>query len=405
VSQAMRLWPRKREKETVAALDARRTALVALVAAPAYALPEGEAPPTEFKMLSAGVNHTEKGDFVFDADAAEACMSFWGGKGVELSFDYEHQSLQDPPIEAPAAGWWTPEVRDGALYATNIRWTARAAKYLSAKEYRYFSPAFNFDKETGQVLRIINCALTNNPAMDNIAPLVRASANTKENDMPCESCTSLTAKLTAAQDELTALKAKLSAMDDTDKAECTAVGLSVGARPTERLVAVQTMAKLRADLRSLTGADTDAGAIGAITAWKTEAAQVATLKAEAAKSAEVTLKAELDAAIADGVKTGKLMKADNHPSRVSLLKAAMGFGGGEKVTREGVDWLKAHIAASSPVVKVESEGEKPDGKDGEVTLTAVEAQGLTRMGLSAETGKKAKAHLKSMGVPVPSDAG
>lgn len=399
----MRFWQRKREKESaVAALDGGRVGLVALVATPAYALPDGDAPPTEFKMLSAGVNHTEKGDFVFDAEAAEKCMAFWGGKGVELSFDYEHQSLSDPPIEAPASGWWTPEVREGALYATNIRWTERAAKYLSAKEYRYFSPAFNFDQETGQVLRIINCALTNNPAMNNIAPLVRASATTKENDMPCESCTALTAKLAAKEAECASLTAKLSAMEDSDKAECSAVGLSVGARPGERLVAVQTIAKLRSDIRVLTGADTDAAALGTISAWKTEAGTVAALKAEHAKAEEVALKAEMDAAIAQGVKDGKLMKADNHPSRVSLLKAVMAFGGGDKVTKDGVAWLKANIEASSKVVKTETEGEV-DAGTGDVALTVAEAADLTRFGLSLEVGKRAKARLKSLNVPVPSD--
>lgn len=339
----MRFWPRLREKETVAALDARLTARVALVAAPAYALPDGEAPPTEFKMLSAGVNHTEKGDFVFDASAAEACMSFWGGKGVELSFDYEHQSLSDPPIQAPASGWWTPEVRDGALYATNIRWTDRAAKYLSAKEYRYFSPAFNFDEESGRVLRIINCALTNNPAMNNIAPLVRASALTKENDMPCESCTALTAKLSAKEAECATLTAKLSSMEDTDKAECTAVGLSVGARHGERLVAVQAVAKLRSDIRALTGQDSDAGALGMLTAWKDSAAEVAKLKSAAAENETAVLTAQLNAVLDDGTKAGKVAPSEEHTDRKFLRQAVLGYGAG-KLTADGIAQLKGYVA-------------------------------------------------------------
>ena len=328
----------------MAALDVGgRVGLAALVATPAYALPEGDAPPTEFQMLSAGVNHTEKGDFVFDAEAAAKCMAFWGGKGVELSFDYEHQSLSDPPIEAPASGWWTPEVREGALYATNIRWTERAAKYLSAKEYRYFSPAFNFDEGTGQVLRIINCALTNNPAMNNIAPLVRASAHTKENDMACESCTSLTAKLAAKEAECATLTAKLTSMEDSEKAECSAVGLSAGARPGERLVAVQAVAKLRSDIRALTGQDSDAGALGMLTAWKDSAAEVAKLKAAAAENEAAVLTAQLNAVLDEGTKAGKVAPSEEHTDRKFLRQAVLGYGAG-KLTTDGIAQLKGYIA-------------------------------------------------------------
>ncbi len=398
----MRFGFQRHATESTVLLD-RRIATAALVAMPAYALPEGDAPPTEFLMFSPGVNHTEKGDFDFNGEAAEAVMSFWGGKGVELSFDYEHQSLHTPPIEAPAAGWWRPEVRNGALYATAIRWTDKAAKYLTSREYRYFSPAFNFDESTGQILRIINCALTNNPAMNNIAPLIAASANTKETPMPCEACTTLSTQLAAAKAECAALTARLSSMDDTDKAECTAVGLSVGARPGERLVAVQAVAKLRADLRALTGADSDAAAMGAITAWKDSAGEVAKLKADHAKAEQVSLDAELATVIAAGVKDGKLAKAEAHPARVILLKQAVGADG--KATKEGVAFLRSYLEVATPIVKTETAGQVSTDKDtGTVTLSVSEKANVARFGMNAEVATRAKARLIEMGVPVPSDA-
>lgn len=112
----------------------------------------------------------------------------------DLVLDYEHQTLTGG--EAPAAAWFDLAIRDGMLYATNVRWTDRAKKMVENGEYRYVSPVFKhnaLDKETGQTVRmaVFNAALTNEPFLDELPPLVMKDCdiqlfqftNTKESTM------------------------------------------------------------------------------------------------------------------------------------------------------------------------------------------------------------------------------
>ena len=135
-------------------------------------------PPTSVRLFAAGANDTEKGTFYFTTASAEAVMHAAERWGNEYSFDYEHQALQSPPVEAPAAGWFRLELRatpDGPeLWAHNIRWTPRALERLCDKEYRYTSPAFMAD-EDGIILELINVAITNLPATRALPALVAAT--------------------------------------------------------------------------------------------------------------------------------------------------------------------------------------------------------------------------------------
>ncbi len=137
---------------------------------------EGAAvPPTEFRLFFKGENYTTKGTFLFDEKSAEKIIDIWQSRGIDLMGDYEHMSLVEPPIIAPASTRkFDIEVRDGELWAVHIDWTEKAAGYISAGEYRYFSAAFDVDPETMQIVRLLNFALTNLPAADKIDPLVQA---------------------------------------------------------------------------------------------------------------------------------------------------------------------------------------------------------------------------------------
>lgn len=138
-------------------------------------LPDAEL-PLEFRIFKKGSNPSLKGDFAFDAKSAKEVMAFYKEHGTELSFDYEHASTfegKDVPGGAPAAGWFVPEVRDGELWATKIRWTEKAADFIKGREYRYFSPTFA--AKDGRVTKLISVALTNTPALSHTDPLVAAS--------------------------------------------------------------------------------------------------------------------------------------------------------------------------------------------------------------------------------------
>lgn len=105
-----------------------------------------------------------------DAEIAAALIAKVDARANRLVLDYEHQTLlaADNGHPAPAAGWFKKlEWREGdGLYAVDVEWTARAAAMIEAGEYLYISPVFSYDKKTGAVVRLVNAALTNNPALD-----------------------------------------------------------------------------------------------------------------------------------------------------------------------------------------------------------------------------------------------
>jgi phage I-like protein len=142
------------------------------VAACVFALTAGR----EVQLLPAGVFRASDGRPVdapgwrIDADIAARIIADVASRNNALVLDYEHQTLlaADNGQPAPAAGWFKMlEWREGdGLYATDVEWTARATAMIESGEYKYISPVFSYDKKTGVVLRLLNAALTNNPALD-----------------------------------------------------------------------------------------------------------------------------------------------------------------------------------------------------------------------------------------------
>lgn len=138
--------------------------------AAAIELVDGKA-PTEFRVWRAGENPTDFGVHVFSASSAKSVMAVYEKRGNTLVVDYDHKSIRsDGPADAgKAAGWFVPEVRDGEMWATRVEWTAAARAGIEAKEWRYFSPTY-FTRG-GEIVRLVNIALTNNPATHNLEPL------------------------------------------------------------------------------------------------------------------------------------------------------------------------------------------------------------------------------------------
>lgn len=95
--------------------------------------------------------------------------------------DYEHQTLHKEANgqPAPAAGWmhalrW---VEGKGLYA-EVELTARAKELVAAGEYRYFSPVFEYSRNSGEVVRVLMGALTNNPAIHGMDAVTLQAAAT-----------------------------------------------------------------------------------------------------------------------------------------------------------------------------------------------------------------------------------
>ncbi len=159
----------------------------------------GNDPPKEFRLFTAGTVNTSKGDFVFGPDEAAAVMADWASQGNELMVDYDHASLSPMPVDpaqaGKAAGWFGLELRNGELWAVNVRWTEPAAEALKRKEWRYMSPAFRTKGK--KIVSVINVALTNIPATKRLEPLMAASATESSANGAVETRMDLTKVLAA----------------------------------------------------------------------------------------------------------------------------------------------------------------------------------------------------------------
>jgi phage I-like protein len=127
--------------------------------------------PAYVQVIPYGRHRTDRGEFVLDEEGARSIMRDFDARVNDLVIDYEHQSLRGD--EAPAAGWITHLVDRGreGLWAA-VQWTDRARGYLENREYRYLSPVFLVRRRGRRVVRLLNAALTNTPAIDGMVPLV-----------------------------------------------------------------------------------------------------------------------------------------------------------------------------------------------------------------------------------------
>lgn len=92
--------------------------------------------------------------------------------------DYEHQTLyiQDNGKGNPAAGWITKaEYISGEGLFADVRWTPQATQEIKDGVYRYLSPLFLTDG-SGMVIKVLNAALTNRPALHNLQEVMAMSS-------------------------------------------------------------------------------------------------------------------------------------------------------------------------------------------------------------------------------------
>lgn len=138
----------------------------------------GAEPVSRLRILPAGEfrgvdgRPRECAAWVMTATAAARIIETVNSRVTELCFDYEHQTLRaaENGKPAPAAGWFSQLewIEGEGLYATDIRWTETATDMIRKKEYRYISPVFFYDQVTGEVTALVNVALTNTPALDDL---------------------------------------------------------------------------------------------------------------------------------------------------------------------------------------------------------------------------------------------
>ena len=290
-----------------------------------------------------------------DARIAARLIARVAARANRLVIDYEHQTLHTERNgqPAPAAGWFKtlawrePDAqgRGGGLFATDVEWTERARAMIEAGEYRYLSPVFVYDTQTGEVLDILHAALTNNPALDGMAEVAaRAAARlaafseeTAMNELLNKLLAALgLAETTSEADALaavTALKAK------ADKAEDLTAQLAAAraqAPDPAKYVPVEIMNELRDEVAALTARINDR---------------------------------EVDDLVKEGMAAGKLLPAQEKWAR-------------ELGKKDPAD-LRAYLETAQPIAalqRTQTGGKKPDDvREGDLTdeqLAVCKALGL-----------------------------
>lgn len=189
---------------------------------------------------------------------------------IELMIDYEHQTLylEKNGQGNPAAGWIKQvEYRPNeGLFAT-VAWTEKAASQIKAGEYRYISPLFIPDSN-GRVVQVLNAALTNRPALHNLAEAFALSHTFNQQkqgqpmlkllqqlfDAPNATEAEMTEKLTALSAAKGDTKVALSAVYDelkTQTAQAVALSAQVANPDPTKFVALSQMQAVQTELNTL----------------------------------------------------------------------------------------------------------------------------------------------------------
>lgn len=104
---------------------------------------------------------------------------------AEIPADYDHQLMFGAKDgvggTAKASGWLSNLRVEGGFIVADPQWTDTAAAMIKAREYRYISPVFTFDGKTREIGRVLNVALTNFPAITELAAV--ASGETTGDSM------------------------------------------------------------------------------------------------------------------------------------------------------------------------------------------------------------------------------
>jgi phage I-like protein len=328
--------------------------------------------PSEFRLFRYGVNATAKGDFIFDEESAASTMARYIKQGVPYMGDYEHQSLSQPPIKAPASiTEFVPEIRSDStgrpeLWATDVHWTSDAQAEIEQGQYRLYSPAFmpTVDEHGtptpgNHIEYLINVALTNLPATYGLEPLVAASSATtnKEPIMDETQLKELGAKLADAEkarDEFKALCGKMSATvakltgksfedwakEESDEHDAGADGQDDAAEEAKALKS------LKSTVLALTGKTDLLEASGALTSLVAQAKELVSLKATQAETAKALAEREFSSTLEKAIVDGKIPPFEKES--LIALKAELG-------TEKALKWLNGRLnAMPGPIVQLKS---------------------------------------------------
>jgi len=344
---------------------------------------EMSALPTEVQLIPFGTHETNKGKFTLDAEAAELVMKAAQTRQNDSVIDYEHQTLKD--VEAPAAGWIKQLVNKGkdGIWGL-VEWTPRATQYLKNKEYRYLSPVFLKSETTGRVVKFINAALTNDPAIDGMIPVVNKSRPVTAGDLR-KSISPLLAKAEMPVVNKTQLDNGGATAENTTEENSNmdqilqALGLDPTATIQDALSAIEALknasqqqvaCKGVLEVLGLKANASESEVTGTIMAMKTGSTATADLVKQVNTLNAKIVGRDADDLVTQAMKDGKVLPAQKD--------WALAYA---KSDPEGFKTFVAKAVAVVPVGEIKP-GDLPAKPEGELTET--EMQVCKRMGISRE---------------------
>ncbi|MBS9777189.1 MAG: phage protease [Gammaproteobacteria bacterium] len=281
--------------------------------------------------------------------------------------DYEHQTLKaaENGQPAPAAGWMDYFYLTPKGVFAEVTWTDKAKEMITAGEYKYISPVFVYDKN-GYVRKILNAALTNNPALDGMDEVVAAC-------LGCESNAAALNELLTTQEKeqpmLELLKIILGLPDDATEADATALLTRLQEQSSAANIAVTDVFGTVAALTSQASTQPDPAKFVPVETVAEMQKQIAVLTVQQAKkTADDMVQAALTA--------GKLLPAQKDWALAYCAQDADGFA--------------KYIDAAQPVAALtgtQTAGKTHDG-DNVVALSAEQEHVRKSMGMSTEQFQK-----------------
>lgn len=122
--------------------------------------------PEWIELLPAGQIITGRDGRTWINDQPEILLQMFVAEGKDLPVDWEHATQLKAPSgeQAPAAGWIKElQIRDDGSVWGRVEWTPKGGESITNKEYRYFSPVFDYEIESRRIFRFKSCGLTNQP--------------------------------------------------------------------------------------------------------------------------------------------------------------------------------------------------------------------------------------------------
>lgn len=317
--------------------------------------------------------------WLLDQAAFELLKSTASTRTNDYHFDYEHQTLHAEANgkPAPASGWFNPSdleyVPGEGLYALNVRWTPSARAHLKNDEYRFISPVFHYDKQTGRPTKLRHFALTNDPAvdgMDKVAVLKTSKTHVNNGDTPMNAAQKLLSLLgvTVDGDNVT----------DADYTKATTALAALKAKADEAGTLTTQLSNANDAVAALKANSPNEVNLAKYVPVETYNALHTEMVALKSSSATQSVEQEVNKAKQDG----RIIA-----SEVEYL-TSLG-------NQQGVAALKAVLDARSPIASLTAQQTthtpKPEqDKDGLAALTAEDKYAADQLGLSHAAFAKAK---------------